>query len=69
MMKVVPMPSLLSKVAVPPNDSVMRLITGKPNPWPLAFVVNIGTNNLLFIPSGIPTPVSLTVMMTSFSSL
>ena len=31
-MKVVPFPSLLSKVTVPPKPSVMRLTTAKPNP-------------------------------------
>ena len=31
-MKVVPLPSWLSKVTVPPKDSVIRLITAKPNP-------------------------------------
>ena len=31
-MKVVPLPSWLSKETVPPNDSVIRLITAKPKP-------------------------------------
>jgi hypothetical protein len=31
-MKVVPLPSSLLKLTVPPSDSVIRLTTGKPNP-------------------------------------
>lgn len=66
---VVPMPSWLSKVTVPPNASVIRFITAKPNPWPFDLVVNIGVNNLSLTFSDMPTPVSLTVNMKSFSSL
>ncbi len=38
----VPLPSWLSKLIVPPKASVMRLITTNPKPWPLALVVNSG---------------------------
>ena len=48
-MKVVPFPSVLSKVTVPPNPSVIRLTTGKPKPCPLDFVVNKGVNSLVAI--------------------
>ena len=48
-MNFVPLPSWLSKVTVPPNASVMHLITGKPKPSPFALIVNIGVNNLLLI--------------------
>ncbi len=68
-MNVVPFPSWLSKVTVPANASVIRLTTGKPNPWPFALVVNIGVNNLFFSSSGTPTPVSWTFITMSLSSL
>ena len=68
-MKVVPLPSWLSNDTVPPNASVIRFTTGKPKPWPLALVVNIGVNILLFIASGMPMPVSFTVITTSSTSL
>ena len=68
-MKVVPLPSWLSKVTVPPNDSVMRLTTGKPKPCPFDFVVNISVNILSWTFLGIPTPVSATDMTVSFASL
>ena len=47
-MNLVPLPSWLSNVTVPPNASVIRLTTAKPNPCPLDFVVNNGVNNLVF---------------------
>jgi hypothetical protein len=65
----VPLPSSVSKVTVPPNDSVKRLTTAKPNPCPFDFVVNSGVNNLSLTSSGIPTPVSETVIIESFASL
>lgn len=68
-MKVVPLPSWLSKATVPPSDLVMRLTTAKPNPCPLDFVVNKGVNSLSFASLGMPTPVSATVMTESFASL
>jgi len=42
----VPLPSWLSKVTVPPKAYVIRLTTGKPKPWPLDLVVNIIVNIL-----------------------
>src|SRR4030067_608647 len=42
--------------------------TAKPNPCPLDFVVNKGVKSLGFISSDMPTPVSSTVMTTSFAS-
>ena len=66
--KVVPLFSSLSKVTVPPKASFIRFITTKPRPWPIALVVNMGVNILAFALSGMPTPVSLTVMTTSFDS-
>ena len=68
-MKVVTLPSSLSKETLPPNDSVMRLITANLKPWPLDLVVNIGVNNFPFRASGLPTPVSLTVKIVSLASL
>ena len=68
-MKVVPLPSLLSKETVPPKASAMRLTTANPNPWPLDFVVNIGVNSLPLTASGMPTPVSFTVITVSSVSL
>lgn len=68
-MKVVPLPSWLSKETVPPNASVICLTTAKPNPCPFALVVNNGANSLSFTSSAIPTPVSSTVIIKPFASL
>ena len=61
-MNVVPFPSSLSKVIVPPRASVNRLTTASPKPWPLDLVVNRGENSLGFASSGMPTPVSDTAI-------
>ena len=61
-MNVAPLPSWLSRVTVPSNASVMRLTTAKPKPCPFDFVVKSGVKSLGLTSSGMPTPVSLTVM-------
>jgi hypothetical protein len=61
-MNFVPLPSSLSNVIVPFNALVILLATAKPKPCPLAFVVNIGSKSLDLTSSGMPTPVSETVM-------
>ena len=66
-MKVVLLPSWLSKVTVPPNASVNRLTAAKPNPCPVFFVVNKSVNNLSFASSAMPLPLSLTAMIWSSS--
>ena len=60
----VPSPNLLSKVIVPPCASTKRLTTANPKPCPLDLVVMRGWKIFGFISSGMPTPVSITVMET-----
>ena len=61
-MKVVPLPFSLLKLIFPPCVSTRRLTTAKPKPCPLDFVVNSGVKSLLFTSSGMPSPVSSTLM-------
>ena len=63
MVNLVPLPVSLSKVTVPFNASVMRLTTDSPKPWPFDFVVKSGWNSFVFASSGMPTPVSWTVIV------
>ena len=62
MVNFAPFPFSLSKVTVPPIDSVNLLITGKPKPCPLDFVVNKGVKILSLTSSEMPTPVSATLI-------
>ena len=62
-LNLVPFPTSLSNETVPPSPSVNRLTTDKPNPWPLDLVVIRGVNSLLRTFSGMPSPVSSTVMV------
>jgi len=60
---VVPFPCWLSNVTVPSSASINRFTTAKPKPCPLALVVNNGVKSLALTSSGIPSPVSVTVMI------
>ncbi len=62
---VVPLPSSLSNVMVPPCASVSRLTTARPNPCPFDFVVNNGVNSFSFTSFGMSVPESLTVITVS----
>ena len=57
-----PFPFSLSKVRSPPIAFASRLLTAKPKPCPLDFVVNNGWKMLGLMSSGIPSPVSLTLI-------
>ncbi len=63
--QVVPLPSSLSNVMVPPCASVSRLTTARPNPCPFDFVVNNGVNSFSFTSFGMSVPESLTVITVS----
>jgi hypothetical protein len=61
----VPFPFSLSKVMSPPIAFASRLLAAKPKPWPSDLVVNSGWKMLGLTSSGMPSPVSSTVMMQS----
>ena len=63
-MNFVPFPIWLSNFIVPFRASTRRFTTTRPSPWPFALVVIMGENSLGFISSGIPIPVSSTVINT-----
>ena len=69
MVNVVPFPSWLSNVIEPLSASTRRLTTANPKPWPLALVVTSGVKSLGLISSGMPLPVSDTVMTALLSFL
>ncbi len=60
--KDVPSLFLLSKVISPPWTSTKRLTTARPKPCPFALVVNKGWKILGLTASGMPVPVSVTLM-------
>ncbi len=64
-LRVKDVPSLfsLSKVISPPWISTKRLTTANPKPCPFALVVNKGWKILGLTASGMPVPVSVTLMM------
>ena len=61
MVKVVPLPSSLSKAIVLFCASIKRLQTANPKPCPLAFVVKRGLNIFALASFGMPLPVSCTL--------
>jgi hypothetical protein len=63
-MNLVPLFASLSKLIVPPWASMTLLHTASPKPWPWVYVVNSGVKILGFNSSGMPTPVSSTIIFT-----